>query len=111
MLQQITQRLSACVRKMDTVGRLGGDEFLIILPKIKDASVLEKIGKKIVTSVNKPIMWKQESVSVGASVGIAIHPSDGCEAKDLIKKADQAMYAAKRNGKNRCAFYEEIDQA
>lgn len=109
VLQQVAGRLSSCVRQMDTVGRLGGDEFLIILPKIKDVSVLEKIGKKVVRSVNKPIQWKKKSLSVSASVGIAIHPGDGNEAGQLIKKADQAMYAAKKCGKNRCALYEQID--
>lgn len=111
VLQQVAVRLSSCVRQMDTVGRLGGDEFLMILPKIKDVSILEKIGRKVVRSVNKPIHWKKENLLVSASVGITIHPGDGNEADQLIKNADIAMYAAKKSGKNRCTLYEHIDRA
>ncbi len=89
---------------MDTVGRLGGDEFLIILPIINDISIVERIGTSVITSVQKPIHWKDEQVSVSASVGIALHPRDGDETEQLIKKADEAMYEAKRNGKNQYAL-------
>ena len=104
VLQQVAKRLSSCVRQMDTVGRLGGDEFLIILPKIKDSSIVERIGKSVIESVKKPIQWKEKKVSVSASVGIAVHPNDADEAGELIQKADKAMYKAKRNGKNRYAL-------
>lgn len=104
VLQEIAKRLNLCVRQMDTVGRIGGDEFLIILPKINDIAIVERIGTSVITSVKKPIHWKEEQVSVGASVGIAIHPRDSDETEQLIKKADQAMYEAKRNGKNQYAL-------
>jgi len=104
VLQETVKRLNLSVRQMDTVGRIGGDEFLIIMPKINDISIVERIGTNVITSVKKPIHWKGEQVSVGASVGIAIYPRNGDDAKKLIKKADQAMYEAKRNGKNQYAL-------
>ncbi len=104
VLQEAARRLNLSVRQMDTVGRIGGDEFLIILPKINDIAIVERIGTNVITSVKKPIHWKDEQLSVGASVGIALHPRNGDDAKQLIKKADQAMYEAKRNGKNQYAL-------
>ena len=106
VLQQVAIRLTSCVREMDTVGRLGGDEFLIFLNKIREISDVERIGKSIVESVKKPIQWKGEEVSVSASIGIALQRSDGISAGQLIRKADQAMYEAKRNGKNQYALAE-----
>ena len=104
VLQEVARRLDLCVRQMDTVGRLGGDEFLIILPKINDFSIVERIGASVTTSIRKPIHWKNEQVSVSASVGIALYPRDGNETEQLIKKADEAMYEAKSNGKNQYAL-------
>jgi diguanylate cyclase (GGDEF)-like protein len=104
VLQEVARRLDLCVRQMDTVGRLGGDEFLIILPKINDLSIVERIGASVITSVIKPIHWKDEQLSISASVGIALHPRDGNEKEQLIKKADKAMHEAKRNGKNQYAL-------
>lgn len=100
VLQEIAKRLKLCTREMDTVGRIGGDEFLIILPKINDFSIVERIGASVVTSVQQPIQWKEDLLFVSASVGIALHPRDGDEAEQLIKNADKAMFEAKRNGKN-----------
>ena len=104
VLKEIAKRLKGCVRQMDTVARLGGDEFLIVLPKIKDISVVGNIGDKVIESVRKSIQWKGDLLSVSASVGIALHPKHGDEPEQLIKKADKAMYEAKRNGKGQVAL-------
>jgi len=104
VLKEISQRLSACVREMDTAARIGGDEFMIIYPKIADDSVIEALGNKIITSVREPIPWKDELLSVGASVGISLYPDHGNDSKALIREADDAMYMAKRKGKNQYAI-------
>jgi len=100
VLQQIAGRLSASVRQMDTVGRLGGDEFLIVLPMVKNAKIVERIAVNIMNNIRKPLLWNGEQLSVSASIGISMFPGDGADANELIKKADHAMYRTKYNGKN-----------
>lgn len=104
VLKEVAERLKDCVRQTDTVARLGGDEFLIVLPKINNMSVVKKIGNDVVKSVRKPIPWKSNLLSVSASVGVALYPEQGDDAEQLIRKADKAMYEAKRNGKNQYAL-------
>jgi len=101
VLREIAQRLHSCVREMDTVARIGGDEFMIIFPKIANPDIIKQLGDKIIESVWEPIPWKSGELSVGASVGVSLYPEHGKEAEVLIKEADDAMYVAKRGGKNR----------
>lgn len=100
VLQQIALRLGSSVRQMDTVGRLGGDEFLIVLPNIKNVKIVERIAQNIVNNIRKPMCWSDENLLISASIGIAMYPDDGIGVDELIKKADQAMYRTKHNGKN-----------
>jgi diguanylate cyclase (GGDEF)-like protein len=100
VLKEVAARLTKNVRQMDTVARLGGDEFLIILPVIRNITIVGKISTKLIKAIQMPIDWKNQNLSVSASIGIALHPAHGTSTEELIKSADKAMYEAKKNGKN-----------
>jgi diguanylate cyclase (GGDEF)-like protein/PAS domain S-box-containing protein len=100
LLQQATQRLTNCVRATDTVARLGGDEFTIILGELTRTTDAERIAQKVLQSMAEPFTLDDEVAYVSASVGITFYPDDATGADDLIKNADQAMYAAKNLGRN-----------
>ena len=104
MLLQIAERLSALVRKYDTVSRFGGDEFLVMLPQISDVNNIQKVAQKMMSVFDQPIIIKGQEFFVTASAGIAVFPFDGEDTDELIKHADMAMYAAKNKGKNRFSF-------
>ncbi|PKN84050.1 MAG: hypothetical protein CVU51_11235 [Deltaproteobacteria bacterium HGW-Deltaproteobacteria-1] len=104
MLLQIAERLSALVRKYDTVSRFGGDEFLVMLPQISDVNNIQKVAQKMMSVFDQPIIIKNQEFFVTASAGIAVFPFDGEDTDELIKHADMAMYAAKNKGKNRFSF-------
>jgi len=104
LLKQVAERLKGCVRNSDTVARLGGDEFTIILG-IRDRQDAEMVAQKLLATVRAPYDLNGQVVDrIGTSIGIALYPQDGSQAADLIKKADNAMYAAKQGGKNAYRF-------
>ncbi len=104
LLKEVAQKLSARVRKYDTVSRFGGDEFLIMLAQIPRRKDIQKIVKNIMKAFEQPVIVQDEEFFITASAGIAVYPEDGEEAETLIKNADLAMYSAKEQGKNRSAF-------
>ncbi|AFY58240.1 PAS domain S-box/diguanylate cyclase (GGDEF) domain-containing protein [Rivularia sp. PCC 7116] len=106
LLVTVAQRLGNCLRGSDTVSRLGGDEFTIILRRIPHRQVAAKIADKILKSVTEPITLEGHSARVSASIGISIYPHTANNPEKLLKKADIAMYRAKRLGKNRHQFAE-----
>ncbi len=108
VLKEVAKRLLSCVRKVDTVARIGGDEFLIVLNEINAKENLDQIAAKIVKSIAIPFAHENNQVTIGASVGIAIC-TPSCAKQDierLIKEADDAMYSIKKTGKNGYAFAE-----
>ncbi|MBI9113047.1 diguanylate cyclase [Maridesulfovibrio ferrireducens] len=108
VLKETATRLLSCVRKVDTVARIGGDEFLIVLNELNSKNDMEQIAEKIVKSIAMPFIHENKQVTVGASVGIAVC-SASCAKSDvekLIKQADEAMYSIKKTGKNGYAFAE-----
>lgn len=105
LLVQVAQRLLALVRQNDTVARLGGDEFIILLDNPLNQEDVAHIAARIVATIHAPMALRGHQVQVGASVGIALHPSGGNTAAALIRSADSAMYAAKRAGKNTYRFF------
>lgn len=109
VLVTVAKRLSEAVRSCDTVSRMGGDEFVIILQNVTSVAEIEEICHKIITSVEKPILLddKKTEGTVTASMGISIAPNDGGTSVELISNADKAMYIAKKNGKNQYAFCSE----
>lgn len=100
LLVQAAQRILACVRGSDTVARLGGDEFTVILTDIDSAASAERVAQAIVATLSQPFDLADSPVQVSASVGVVISPDHSTEPGLLLLQADQAMYAAKRAGRN-----------
>ncbi|HWE61423.1 MAG TPA: diguanylate cyclase, partial [Chloroflexota bacterium] len=107
VLQTVAERLMRCVREGDTVARLAGDEFTVILPRIGGTESAARIAAKIIAEMAHPLRLHGlgVTVSITASVGVALYPGDGRDPGTLLKHADAAMYAAKRQGKNCSVFY------
>ena len=104
VLTIVADRIRSEVREPDTVARIGGDEFLVILPGIPDTVVVEKIAANLVKHVGEEIGLAVARVRVGVSIGIALHPDNGDSVDELIKAADGAMYQVKDRGKNDYGF-------
>lgn len=105
LLKETAERLCKCIRETDTVARLGGDEFTVILGELHDASSIERLAQLILQQVARPYLLKGEQVFVTASIGITVYPDDGTTVEVLLKNADQAMYAAKNDGRNRRSYF------
>jgi diguanylate cyclase (GGDEF)-like protein/PAS domain S-box-containing protein len=105
LLKQVAGRLAGCVRESDTIARLGGDEFIIILNDISDPSVISRIAEKIISVLAAPFNLRFSPVYVSGSVGITLYPDDGDTTEILMKNADQAMYTAKKEGRNRFYYF------
>ncbi|MGA7350923.1 MAG: EAL domain-containing protein [Acidobacteriaceae bacterium] len=110
LLRQVADRLQAQLRKQDTVARVGGDEFLILLPGIDTIAEAESAAARLVGSLKGEFQIQGRQLSVSCSVGISIFPQHGRDEETLIKNADAAMYSAKENGCNTfCLFTEEMN--
>jgi len=105
LLTQVSQILRQAVRGDDFVSRLGGDEFTIILQDCDNHIIAQRIAQSIIQSLSHPIQTPRSSVSIGASIGISIAPGDSDDPQELTRQADQAMYNAKRRGKNQVIFW------
>ena len=105
LLKQVSLRLSECVRTDDTVGRLSGDEFAVVLSRLSAAEDATTVAKKIVEVLNTPFQLEGAELFVTASIGITVYPSDSTEKDTLIRNADVAMYRAKDRGRNNYQFY------
>jgi len=105
LLAEVAKRLSASVRKSDIVARLGGDEFTIILSQLTDASQVEIVAQNILRHLAEPFTLNNETTYVSASIGITLYPEDSEEVEQLLMNADQAMYVAKRKGRNRFSYF------
>ena len=105
LLQEIATRLKTCIRIEDTVARLGGDEFAMVLADMVDGSDSIEVVRKILAAINTPIDLDGLTAQVSASIGIAIFPTDGDNATDLVRNADAAMYGAKEAGRRGYCFY------
>ncbi|KAF0218365.1 MAG: sensory box/GGDEF family [Geobacteraceae bacterium] len=106
LLQSLAKRLVLCVREIDTVARIGGDEFIIVLENLKEVSDAEKIACKVLATLSAPHMIDEHELFITASIGISMYPDDDEDLDNLIKKADVAMYAAKGQGNNTLRFYD-----
>ncbi|MBI3527914.1 MAG: diguanylate cyclase [Betaproteobacteria bacterium] len=95
VLKSIAMRLKECVRSSDTVARIGGDEFVVVLDILRSTDHADRVGASIAASLAKPFPVGGEQIMISASVGLALYPVHGMDAQSLIKKADQAMYQAK----------------
>lgn len=104
VLRTAADRMLSAVRKIDTVARIGGDEFVILLDGAGDPAAIAHIADKITDSIAQPVMYGTDSLAIGASIGIARYPQNGSSVTELLARADQAMYVAKCNGRNRHVF-------
>ena len=107
VLNKIAKRLEEALRKADIIGRLGGDEFLMIQPFIKDKEDASVLARRMLECVAKPVKWNDFDLEVSISIGIAIYPEDGESKKGIIHNADNAMYSTKQKGGNSYNFYIE----
>ncbi|MFA5170763.1 MAG: diguanylate cyclase [Sulfuriferula sp.] len=100
LLREAAKRITGCVRDTDTVARIGGDEFTVIICNLQTPNASEQVAMKIIDALGQPFLINGKECSVSASIGVAIYPNHGATAEQLIKIADAAMYLAKHNGKN-----------
>lgn len=107
LLQAAAERLSAALRKSDTVARFGGDEFVLIIPDLKAREDAIQVAQKIVDSFCKPFLIDTHQLVVTTSIGIAVYPHDGTDEGMLLKNADIAMYQAKQAGRARYQLYKK----
>lgn len=111
LLQQVAQRLSSCVREVDTVARLGGDEFVVLLTELSEdtleaAAQADVIGHKILKFLNEPYLLSTQDYLSSSSIGVTVFDNNRQEIDELIKQADIAMYAAKISGRNALRFFD-----
>lgn len=111
LLRQVARRLCDTVRPGDTVGRLSGDEFGIILSDLRNAADAGLVAQKIVNVFNTPFQLGAHSRQVTGSIGISLYPGDGADNETLLKAADAAMYRAKARGRNSFMFFRNADAA
>ncbi len=105
ILKYSGKRLVSVLRKEDVVARIGGDEFMLLIPEINDSAAAEKVAEKLVYSFRKQFVMFGQNISTTLSIGISIFPDDGRTYDTLTKKADTAMYRVKREGRNNYRLY------
>jgi diguanylate cyclase (GGDEF)-like protein len=107
LLTKVTKRLKNQLREVDTLARIGGDEFHLLIEDIDGITEIETVVKKLVKSFQKPFVFNDHEVNSTVSIGIAVYPNDGLDSVNLTKHADLAMYRAKDNGRNSFSFYSQ----
>jgi diguanylate cyclase (GGDEF)-like protein len=111
LLKEIARRFKRLLRADDVVGRLGGDEFIILTEEVDELSQIANVAHKILTTTIQPMSLQGEECRITTSIGISIYPKDGDDEQTLIKNADIAMYFAKEEGKNNYQFYSKDIQS
>jgi len=107
IINLVAQRLQKNIRKNDTISRIGGDEFILVIEDILEQKNIEKIAQKILNDFLEPIKLEEYLFDTTISMGISIFPNNGLNEEDLIKHADTAMYSAKNAGRNQYQFYKD----
>jgi diguanylate cyclase (GGDEF)-like protein/PAS domain S-box-containing protein len=105
LLQQVTERLRACIREPDTLARMGGDEFMLVVNQVPDDRIALRIAERLRAALRKSFQVAEHELYMTASLGIAMYPRDGSDVSTLRRNADAAMYEAKRGGKDRVLFF------
>lgn len=108
LLQVVSQRLLACVRETDTLARVGGDEFVLLLPVTRSEAEIRGIAEKLIAEINTPFVFNGYSISLSASIGIALFPDNGESFESLVDAADNAMYHIKHQEKNGFTFLTDV---
>ena len=107
LLQEAAQRMQECIRASDTVGRIGGDEFVVLLPKLDGESVALLVAEKLRFALAEPFVLGGHALNISASIGIAMYPEHGLDERELYHSADLAMYCAKQNGRNTVLVFKD----
>ncbi|MCL4687031.1 MAG: EAL domain-containing protein [Burkholderiales bacterium] len=107
LLRQVASRIEGALRSVDVVSRLGGDEFLVVLPDLESEQAPVAVAEKLLAVVSEPVTLEGQVLSVSPSIGIAVFPRDGTTADTLIRNADAAMYLAKDRGRSNFQFFSE----
>jgi len=105
LLVQVAERITSCIRETDTVSRLGGDEFTVILPDLEDLKYVDMISHKILDALSETFYIDKMPLHISVSVGVTFYPNDAATVSELLKNADQAMYLAKEQGRNRFRYF------
>jgi diguanylate cyclase (GGDEF)-like protein/PAS domain S-box-containing protein len=105
LLRGVVQRLLRCLREIDLLARWGGDEFVLLLPQIRCREDASDIAHRLIEELQPKFLLEGHYLSVTASIGIAMYPDDGLDSQTLLQKADQALYQAKRSGRNNYQHY------
>jgi diguanylate cyclase (GGDEF)-like protein len=100
LLLQFTARVRDYLRENDTLARLGGDEFIVLLPELDKLADVILVAERLIELNRKPYLINNESIQIGASIGISLYPEDGTTVQELLNGADIAMYRSKRDGRN-----------
>jgi len=111
VLREFSNRLVSILRKTDTVSRMGGDEFVLLLPERTDAENAGNVAQKILEAARQPFIIDEKKLNIPVSIGVAIYPEDGEDIETLLKHADIAMYQAKEMGRNNYQRYARIMSA
>ena len=109
LLKEVADRITSRIRNSDSVSRLGGDEFTVILNDIEDGAKAVDIAQEIIENIGKDIVLHHKVIHVGASVGVSMYPENSRDMSTLIKQADEMMYVSKENGKNRVTLYKDSE--
>ncbi|WP_158284482.1 EAL domain-containing protein [Azospirillum sp. TSO35-2] len=105
LLREAAQRMASCIRESETIARIGGDEFTVILSEVTSRAEAETVARRILDSVKEPFLIAGQTLHISASIGITVAPEQGTEIQQLVKNADVAMYQAKRQGAGTWTFY------
>ncbi len=105
LLKKVANRLKKLLRTKDTLARIGGDEFVVILPKLKDVQEAITIAEQMIEALQAPFMLNGKDVYISASIGMSMYPNDGDDGETLLRRADRAMQKAKESGRNRFELY------
>ncbi|MCJ7515200.1 MAG: PAS domain S-box protein [Dehalococcoidia bacterium] len=107
LLKAVGQRLSGIMRKSDTISRIGGDEFVLVLPQITQIDDVTKFAQRILGAFQETFVFGKDRLQVATSIGIAIYPDDGADIENLLKSADSAMYWVKEHGRGIYKYYRD----
>jgi len=105
VLKEVAQRLTACVRKADTLARHGGDEFVVVISEVNAEADCQVVAEKILRALAAEFNIDGRALTLGASIGISLYPGDAGDGDALLRSADAAMYRAKQLGRNQYRFY------
>ena len=106
LLKEVASRFKRCVRESDTIARVGGDEFTVILEAIHNEDDPRIVAEKLLNALAVRVKVNNQAIPISASIGITLYPFDDTAELNLLKKADMAMYKAKELGRNRYQFYQ-----